>query len=72
MVTAVEYGVGHKLLLGSDYPSGTVQNVIDGLRAVNAPVADTSLPHVPTDIQDRIIHDNWRGFFGEGWLEGAG
>lgn len=71
MITAVEYGVGHKLLLGSDYPSGTIQNVIDGLHAVNAPVADTSLPRVPNDIQDRIIHENWRGFFGEGWLEGA-
>lgn len=69
MVTAMEYGVTHKLLLASDYPSGTVQNVIDGLRNVNAPVEGTGLPKVPTEVQERIIHDNWRGFFGDDWME---
>jgi len=70
MVTAMQYGVGHKLLLASDYPSGTLQNVIDGLRAVNDPVEGTKLPRIRTEIQDRIIHENWRGFFGDDWLKG--
>jgi predicted TIM-barrel fold metal-dependent hydrolase len=68
MVSAMEYGVTHKLLLGSDYPSGTVENVIDGLRAVNDPVEGTNLPRVPKDVQDAIISQNWRTFFYEGWM----
>ena len=32
MVTAMEYGVENKILLGSDFPSGTIGNVINGLR----------------------------------------
>ena len=37
----MEYGVTHKLLLGSDFPSATIDNVIAGLREVNAPVEGT-------------------------------
>ena len=40
----------HKLLLGSDFPSGTIDNVIDGLRRVNEPVEGTRLPHIPDDV----------------------
>jgi hypothetical protein len=63
MVTAMEYGVVHKILLASDFPSGTITNVINGLRAVNKPVEGTGLPHVPTEIQDLIIYENWKSFF---------
>jgi predicted TIM-barrel fold metal-dependent hydrolase len=65
MVTAIEYGVAHKLLLGSDFPSATVENVIHGLRKVNAPVEGTGLPRVPDEIQELIIHENWKAFFPE-------
>lgn len=65
MATAYEYGVSHKLLLGSDFPSGTVDNVIDGLRRVNEPVAGTRLPHIPEEVIERIIHENWREAFPE-------
>ena len=65
MVTAMEYGVTHKLLLASDFPSATIDNVIAGLRAVNAPVEGTRLPTIPVEIQDRIIHENWREAFPE-------
>jgi predicted TIM-barrel fold metal-dependent hydrolase len=65
MVTAMEYGVAHKLLLGSDFPSGTTQNVIDGLRSVNTVVEGTRLPTIPVEIQDRIISENWKAFFRE-------
>ena len=60
MVTAMEYGVDHKLLLASDYPSGTVTNVINGLRRINDIVEGTRLPTIPTEIQDAIIYENWK------------
>ena len=65
MVTAMEYGVTHKILLASDFPSATIDNVIAGLRAVNAPVEGTRLPQIPVEIQDRIIHENWKDPFPE-------
>jgi len=63
MATAHEYGVTHKLLLGSDFPSGTIDNVIDGLRRVNDPVEGTRLPRIPEDAIERIIEHNWKGIF---------
>jgi uncharacterized protein len=63
MATALEYGVVHKILLGSDFPSGTITNVINGLRNVNKPVEGTGLPQVPVEIQDLIIYENWKSFF---------
>jgi uncharacterized protein len=65
MATAFEYGVTHKLLLGSDFPSGTVDHVIDGLRRVNEPVEGTRLPHIPTEVIESIISENWKGAFPE-------
>ena len=65
MVTAMEYGVTSKLLLASDFPSATIDNVITGLRNVNAPVEGTKLPRIPTEIQDQIIYENWKAFFPE-------
>jgi len=65
MVTAMEYGITHKILLASDFPSGTISNVINGLRNVNAPVEGTHLPKIPTEIQDQIIYENWKAFFPE-------
>ena len=65
MVTAMEYGVDHKILLASDFPSATISNVIAGLRNVNKPVEGTNLPHIPKEIQDRIIFENWKTFFPE-------
>lgn len=63
MVTAVEYGVSHKLLLGSDFPSATIGNVIDGLRRVTDPVSGTNLPKVSEEVIDMIIHENYRRVF---------
>ena len=68
LVNAIEYGVADKLLLGSDFPSGTIENVIDGLRRVNDVVAGSGLPTVDVETQDRIIHENWKRAFPE-WVE---
>jgi len=65
MVTAMEYGVMHKILLASDFPSASITNVINGLRNVNKPVEGTSLPHISKEIQDRIIYENWKEFFAQ-------
>lgn len=65
MVTAMEYGVTHKLLLASDFPSGTVSNVINGLRSINDLVEGTRLPTIPREIQDEIIYENWKRPFPE-------
>jgi uncharacterized protein len=65
MVTAIEYGIAHKILLGSDFPSGTITNVINGLRKVNDIVEGTKFPTISTEIQDQIIYENWKSFFPE-------
>jgi uncharacterized protein len=63
LVTAMEYGVEHKILPGSDFPSGTMTNIIAGLRAVNKPVEGTGLPKIPVEVQDMILYENWKAFF---------
>ena len=65
MTTAMEYGITHKILLASDFPSATIDNVITGLRNVNKPVEGTGLPQIPKEIQDQIIYENWKVFFPE-------
>jgi predicted TIM-barrel fold metal-dependent hydrolase len=45
LVMAMEYGVLHRLLLGSDYPFTTPQQTIDALRAVNR-MAETPICRV--------------------------
>lgn len=63
LVTALEYGVGHKILFGTDFPFDTVEGTIDGLRQVNDLVEGTRLPRVPKEMQDMIIYENWKRFF---------
>ncbi len=56
MRLATEWGVLHKLLLGSDYPITTPQETIDHLRKVNDLPGVTGLPPVPQDALEAIIH----------------
>lgn len=55
---ATEWGVLHKLLLGSDFPISTVQETIDGLRGVNDIIEGTQLPRIPEDQIEALIHRN--------------
>lgn len=64
MITAYEYGVTHKLLLASDFPSATINQTLEGLRRVNDIVAGTPLPTLPVEEQDLIAYSNWRRFYG--------
>jgi predicted TIM-barrel fold metal-dependent hydrolase len=61
-MTALEYGVEHKLIFGSDFPSATPEQAIAGLRKVNDVVRGTAFPRFPDDAIERIIYENWKAF----------
>jgi predicted TIM-barrel fold metal-dependent hydrolase len=52
---ATEWGALDKLLFGSDFPIATPGETAAGLRAVNEPIAGTSLPPVPLDAIEALI-----------------
>ncbi|MGM8364281.1 amidohydrolase family protein [Virgibacillus sp. W0181] len=58
MVLAMEYRVTHKILLGSDFPFFTIQQTIDSLRNINSVAEGTSMPKIPEEIIEDIIHRN--------------
>lgn len=59
-MTALEYGVEHKLVFGSDFPSATPEQVIAGLHKVNNVVAGTSFPKFPEEAIHNMIYENWK------------
>jgi predicted TIM-barrel fold metal-dependent hydrolase len=61
-MTALEYGVEHKLIFGSDFPSATPEQAIAGLWKVNDVVRGTSFPTFPKEAIHRIIYENWKQF----------
>jgi len=56
MVLAQEYGVMHKLFLGSDYPFTTPGDSIAALRNINHIIGDSGLPRVHEDRIEAIVH----------------
>jgi hypothetical protein len=56
MVSAMEYGVLDKLLFGTDYPFGTLNETVAGLRNVNRVVYGTGFPHVPEEAIETILY----------------
>ena len=65
LMTAIEYGVEHKLILGSDFPSATLPQVIPGQRKVNDILDGTKLPRISNEIIENIIFENWKRFLPE-------
>ncbi len=57
IVLAMEYGVTHKILLGSDYPFFTIQETINQLRKIND-VAIGNMPRISDEIIEDIINRN--------------
>ena len=53
---ATEWGVLHKLLLGSDFPIATPQETMDALWRVNDVIEGTKLPRVPEEELEKILH----------------
>ena len=61
-ISAMEYGVEHKLIFGSDFPSATPAQVISGQWKVNDVVHGTRLPRFPDEAIHNIIYENWKQF----------
>ncbi len=61
-MTAIEYGVEHKLIFGSDFPSANAAQVIAGQKKVNDVVQGTNLPKIPDEMIHNIIYENWKQF----------
>lgn len=59
-MTALEYGVEHKLIFGSDFPSATPEQVIAGQWKVNDVVKGTNFPKFPEEAIHNILYENWR------------
>lgn len=55
---AMEYGVTHKLLFGTDYPVTTAQESIEGLYRISERMEEANLPELPKEVLDRIIHQD--------------
>ncbi|MCX5579675.1 amidohydrolase family protein [Kaistia terrae] len=56
MIKATEWNILDKVLFGSDFPIATPAETIAGLRNINAILEGTSLPRVPIDRIEQIIH----------------
>lgn len=64
-MTAMEYGVEHKLIFASDFPSATAEQLISGLNKVNNVVEGTNMPRIPDEMVHNIIYENWKQFLPE-------
>lgn len=56
LILAMEYGVTHKLIFGSDYPFTTPASTIRALYELNNLVEGTRLPKIPKEVLDGIIY----------------
>lgn len=65
LMTAIEYGVENKLIMGSDFPSATMPQVIAGQWKVNDILEGTKLPRVSDEVIHNIIYENWKRFLPE-------
>ncbi len=66
LVSAMEYGVLDRLLLGSDYPFTTPRQTIDALRVVNRMTENTNLPRIPEKVIEDLIHRDTLALLGVG------
>jgi predicted TIM-barrel fold metal-dependent hydrolase len=55
LMLAQEYGTGHKLLLGSDYPFTTPADTIAALRNVNHITGNSGLPRIKEELIEGLI-----------------
>jgi uncharacterized protein len=55
LVQAVEYGVTHKLLFGTDFPFFTARQTMEGLRSVTGEAFGPHLPTIDPDVVEAII-----------------
>ena len=55
LMLAQEYGTGHKLLMGSDYPFTTPADTIASLRNVNHVIGNSGLPRIAEKLTEGIL-----------------
>ena len=55
LVAAVEYGVAHKLLFGTDYPFFTARQTIDGLFSVTGEAFGHGMPVIDPQVVEDIV-----------------
>jgi predicted TIM-barrel fold metal-dependent hydrolase len=55
LMLAQEYGCGHKLLMGSDYPFTTPADTIASLRDVNHIIGNSGLPRIAEKLTEGIL-----------------
>ena len=60
----VEYRANHKVLFGSDFPFTTTSCSLDGVRNVNAVLAQSGLAPIPSEILEEIIGRDALGLLG--------
>jgi len=58
IVLAMEYKVTEKMFFGTDFPVATPKQSIDGIKNIKKFWVGTSLPEVPENVLDNIIHRN--------------
>jgi hypothetical protein len=56
LLLAYEYGVMHKLLLGSDYPFSTPLETLAGLRKANDFTKGSAMPQIPAEQIENLIN----------------
>ena len=56
LIEAVEYGVDHKLLFGTDFPFFSASQTIDGLRSVTGQAFGPGMPVIDPQVVEDIIH----------------
>ncbi len=64
ILCAVEYGIGEKLLFGTDFPFCDCNQTIEALRNVNAVTKGTALPRIPEQLIEEVIHRDTPGVLG--------
>ncbi|HVT93384.1 MAG TPA: amidohydrolase family protein [Bryobacteraceae bacterium] len=66
LVSAMEYGVLDRLLLGSDYPFTTPESTMTALRKVNEMAEGSKLPRIPEAAIEAMIHRDTLDLLGIG------
>ena len=55
---AVEYGVTHKLLFGTDFPAAGFDETVKGIHDVVRMSRNAAIPELPDDLPEKLIHRN--------------
>lgn len=64
LLSAHQYGVMHKLLFGSGFPTATASQCIEALYSINHLVHETNLPNIPREALRGIVERDALGLLG--------